>query len=77
MCGCSRNCKAHGNLGKASVMIAELDEFADNELLTRFVGTLFDSLLKLGGRRIPLQDTCILAVNPFCILVKRICHIAV
>lgn len=56
--------------------IAELDEVADYQLLSRLICTLCDRLLELAYRRIPLKDTCILTVDPLSVLVKRVCHIA-
>ena len=70
MCGGCRNCKTHGNLVESTIVIAKFDKFTDYEFLVRFVGTLNNCLLELGSGGIPLEDTCVLAVNPFCILVK-------
>ena len=76
MCRGCGYCQTHGNLGKASVIIAQLYEITNYKFLTRLVSRLFYCLLELVCRGIPLEDTCILTVNPFCILIQRVSHIA-
>ncbi len=65
----------HGDLGKAALIIAKLEVFADDEFLIRLVGGLYDRLLILGRGRIPLKDTCVLAVDPLRVLIDGVSHI--